>query len=98
MIRETAEEIGLSLSPDQLEVKHVQHRYSSSDDREYVDVYFGVQEWSGEVTIGEPDKCSNLLWAAWDELPDNLIPCVRLALQNVRQGMLYSEFGWPSET
>ena len=42
----------------------------------------------------EPDKCSELKWNKIDDLPDNIIPEVKLALENISKVIHYSEFGW----
>ncbi|MGH3547229.1 MAG: hypothetical protein ACRDQU_03710 [Pseudonocardiaceae bacterium] len=49
-------------------------------DTEYLDLFFTVEQWSGSPAIGEPDKCSELVWALRSELPPDLVDYVGTAL------------------
>ena len=42
----------------------------------------------------EPDKCDDLSWFSLDQLPDNMIPYVKHAIECFRERIIYSEFGW----
>lgn len=92
IIRETHEEIGVDVDISNLKMVHVMHR--KSPDRLYIDVYFEASNWRNEPTIGEPDKCDELLWANPDNAPKNTVPYVRLALGLIEKGDIYSEDGW----
>ena len=92
IIREADEEANINLSPKDLEVVHVMHRLGP--DREYFDIYLKAKKWIGDISIMEPDKCSELKWNKIDDLPDNIIPEVKLALENISKVIHYSEFGW----
>lgn len=89
-IREAAEEVGLVLKPEQLQFAHVMHRINP--DFEYVDFYFTCPEFEGEPRNMEPHKCDELRWVSYDELPDNMIPEVRIVLQHIRDHIPYSEY------
>jgi hypothetical protein len=43
----------------------------SPNDNEYLDLIFIIDDWSGEPTIGEPDKCTELVWADLRQLPND---------------------------
>ena len=90
-IREAAEEAGVTLKPDDIQVVHIMNR-KSEDGR--VDFFVRVKSWIGEITNQEPDKCDDLAWFPLTALPDNMIPYVRAALERCQQGLNYSEFGW----
>lgn len=90
-IREAREEIGVSLRPQDVRVVHVMNRKS---DDERIDFFLRVENWGGEIVNQEPDKCDDLRWFPLTSLPTNLIPYVRIGLENARKGILYSEFGW----
>ncbi len=53
-----------------------------------------VHKWSGEIVNAEPDKCDDLCWVSVDELPDNIIPYVKRAIENHLNGIAFDEFGW----
>ncbi|MDD5031819.1 MAG: NUDIX domain-containing protein [Patescibacteria group bacterium] len=94
LIRETREEADITLSLEDLEVIHVMHRLGPV--REYLDVYIRAEKWTGDITNMEPDKCDELKWYKLKNLPDNMVPEVRFALENISKNRYYSEFGWPS--
>ena len=91
MIREAREEIGIEISSQDLQVVGVMHR-KSNDER--IDFFLATTSWSGEITNREPDKCDRLAWFDVEELPENVIPYVRRALDNYRRGTLFDSFGW----
>ncbi|MFA6382261.1 MAG: NUDIX domain-containing protein [Candidatus Buchananbacteria bacterium] len=92
IIREAKEEAGITVFPEDLKVTHVMHRYRPA--REYFDIYLGTGKWSGEITNMEQDKCDELKWFKIDDLPENLIPEIKLALENIKNNIHYGEFGW----
>jgi len=94
MAREAREEAGLALDPAALSLAHVMHRRS---DDERVSFFFAAQRWSGTPRNMEPHKCRHLAWFPLDALPTNMVPYVRTALRLVREGEVYSEFGWPDD-
>lgn len=93
-VREAKEEAGIDLDPASLYLVHAQHRKSAHDGSERVDLYFSADEWSGEIKNCEPNKCSELKWFDLDELPENTIPGVKIALEEMRRDQIYSEYGW----
>lgn len=92
-LRETREEVGLTLSADRLRVVGVMHRKS---DNERVDFFlsYRLEPGDGEPENLEPEKCSELLWVDQSRLPADMIPYVRAGIENVRQGVWFQAFGW----
>jgi 8-oxo-dGTP diphosphatase len=66
----------------------------SPGDREYLDLVFTVSHWSGIPSIGEPDKCSELVWADPDNLPGDTIGYIATALRTLRRGEPLLIYGW----
>ena len=95
-VRESKEEIGVSVAPEDLFLAHVMQRNKSgdSDYGERMDMFFVTDKWSGEVTNMEPHKCDDLLWCAIDAPPENTIPYIVAALSAIQEGRFYSEFGY----
>ena len=91
MIREAREEVDIEISPPDLRVVGVMHR-KSNDER--IDFFLVTSSWSGEIANREPGKCDQLVWFDMDELPGNVIPYVRRALDNYRRGSWFDSFGW----
>jgi 8-oxo-dGTP pyrophosphatase MutT (NUDIX family) len=92
--RELLEETGISVIPVSLEMIHVMHRTKPDEAIDRVDFFFRAQEWSDEPVIAEPEKCDQLCWASFDQLPDNVVPYIRFALEQMMANNRYSEFGW----
>lgn len=92
-LRETAEEVGVALSPDRLRVVGVMHR-KSDDERVDFFLAYRLEAADREPENREPEKCSELLWADQAQLPDDTIPYVRAGIENFRRGVWFQEFGW----
>lgn len=58
----------------------------SAGDHEYLDLFFAVGAWAGTPSIGEPAKCSELVWATADQPPVDTVEFVRAALNQVVAG------------
>ena len=93
IIREAREEAGLEVSPDNLEVIHVMHRKKETT-HERIDIFIQAKEWRGEIKNLEPKKCDDLSWFDMDNLPGNVIPYVKHAIECIRERRVYSEHGW----
>jgi 8-oxo-dGTP diphosphatase len=97
--REALEEIGVHIDLNNIAFATVMHRKSNDTlpgTSERVDFFIHVKEWQGEPFNAEPEKCDELRWCDVDELPENIIPYVKQAIQNFRAGVLFEEFGWKS--
>lgn len=93
-IRESREEAGMHADPAQLEFAHVSYRHNNDADRVYVDFFFVCKEWSGEPINAEPDKCDDVRWFPLNNLPENVVPFVRNAINAHQQQKHFSEYGW----
>src|SRR5688500_1097359 len=89
--REALEETGVVIDTATLKFVGVMHR-KSNDER--IDFFFEATSWSGELGNAEPEKCDELAWYAFDNLPPNVVPSVRRAIENSRAGIVFEEFGW----
>lgn len=90
MIREAKEEVGISLTQNNLEFVHVMQRIKEDDQR--IDIFFTIQNWQGEPHNTEPDKHDELKWFPIDQLPENTIPSIKHVIEHVQTGKLFSEF------
>jgi 8-oxo-dGTP diphosphatase len=91
MVREASEEAGITIREEDLRLVHVMHRRS---DDEWIDLFFTTASWEGEPAIKEADKCDDLRWFPLSDLPENMVPYVRSALERVQEGAAFSQFGW----
>ncbi|MFH1457053.1 MAG: NUDIX domain-containing protein [Patescibacteria group bacterium] len=97
MVREAKEEAGISLNPDDLEIIHVMHRQENFTDvgkRERIDIFIKPNKWEGKPQNLEPDKCDDISWFPVNNLPENMVPCVKKALKYIHDKIFYSEFGF----
>ncbi len=88
---EVKEEAGLEIQPSEIEVVGVMHR-KGTDER--VDFFLAASRWKGNIVNAEPDKCDDLSWHSVHELPVNMVPYVRRALENYWKGRFFHSFGW----
>ena len=90
--REIKEEIGIDINPEDLEMVHIMHRKTERDER--IDFFMTAKSYSGEIQNIEPHKCDDLSWFKLSELPENIIDYVKIAIENYRDEVTYSEFGY----
>ncbi|AWR95609.1 NUDIX hydrolase [Acidianus brierleyi] len=92
MMREAKEESGILLDSKDLVLVHVMHRF---ENQERVDFFFKANKWKGEPVIMEPNKAGALEWVRLSELPYNVVPYVKQAIElGLKKGQIYSEYGW----
>jgi mutator protein MutT len=82
-IREAEEEVGVKIN----EPKFVLVMYS---DDNYACFFFEVRSWDGEIRNCEEDKCDDVQWFELDQLPKNLTPEVKAAIQNYQKQSFYA--------
>jgi ADP-ribose pyrophosphatase YjhB (NUDIX family) len=94
--REAMEEAGVEIEPENLNLAYTLHRKSEQKhgDRVYVDLFFEVNAWTGELQNMEPDKCDDLTWFELESLPENMIDYIRFTLEQIKLGKTFGEFGW----
>jgi 8-oxo-dGTP diphosphatase len=89
LIRESWEEAGIKLSPDDIELVHVLHKRSSKEHR--IVLYFRAYNFDGHPKSREKNKFENVEWWPLKELPRNLTATVRHVLKSYNSGIMYSE-------
>ena len=93
-VRETYEEVGVSLARGELEFCHlIDHR--SPEGQQRLGVAFTAQRWSGEPHNREPHKHSQLIWADPAAPPRDCVPYAAALLTRFAQGALLSTDGYP---
>ncbi len=90
IIREVKEEAGIILQAEDLSVVHVMNR--NIQDNERIDIFFIAEKWTGNIENKEPNKCDDLSWFDLDDMPDNVIPYIKEAINCIKNKVVYSEF------
>lgn len=91
LIREAKEEAGITICSEDLRAIYVLHRRSERDN---IDLFMKCNRWAGDISNQEPHKCGGLRFFSYEDLPLNLIECIRGVLHNIKDGKIYSEYGW----
>lgn len=90
-LRETLEEVGVAIKPENLELAHISYRAKVGEHVDRVDFFFRTKIWAGEPVNAEPNRCSELVWASLDALPEDVVPVIREVLGHIGRGALFSE-------
>lgn len=98
-VREAEEEVGIKVKTENLKPAITTHRYSQEenkdiDDMQWVDLYFEVIDYEGELRNAEPHMHSELAWLSLDNLPKNITPSVAESLKAWSEGKRYFEYGY----
>jgi 8-oxo-dGTP pyrophosphatase MutT (NUDIX family) len=94
LIREAQEEAGLVIEPGDVELVHVVHLVDSPSARPRIGLVFRARAWSGTPTVLEPDRCVKWRWWNPKDLPSDVVPYTRQAIDAVLAGSPYSHRGW----
>ena len=93
-IRETKEELGIDVKIENVEPICIIHKNIGLT---YYNGYFKTTKWSGEPKVNEPEKCEEIRWFNIDDLPENMIDDRIVAVQNYKNNIYYSEYGWENK-
>ncbi len=87
-IRETHEELGLTLSPADLVPLTGMHRTNGGTEplEQRVDWFFSCRTRTGEPRVMEPEKDGGLRWFRLADLPDTTVPHERAVLDALTAG------------
>ncbi len=88
LIREAKEEIGIDIDIKDVELVTIVHDIKNN---EYINGYFKVTKWQGEVKINEKDKIEEIRWCDIDNLPQNIIENRKVSIKNYKEKIFYDE-------
>lgn len=92
-LRELKEEIGITVDPDHLEFLCVAPRNSAATP--YVAYEFVIRDRDYNYQNTEPEKCSELVWADLNDLPEEVIEDFRQIIEGgLIGGAKYVEVGF----
>lgn len=93
-VRELKEEAGVTAETNDLNFVHVCQRKSTDNTLMWIDLVYETHKWRGEPYNAEPKVHGELKWLDLDNLPENIVPAVRHYFECIKQGKMYSEYGW----
>jgi 8-oxo-dGTP diphosphatase len=91
-VREAKEEVGVAIKPEDLKFVFVTYRHEESSD--WINIVFEALTWEGDLYNAEPDVHGELVWFDPKDLPENMVPSVRIAIEHIEAGDSYAEYGW----
>ncbi|MEK7497336.1 MAG: NUDIX domain-containing protein [Patescibacteria group bacterium] len=91
LVRESKEEIGISIKREDVKLVHIMH---SVDSKERMGFFFEVKKWNGEIKNMEPEKHGDVKWFEINKLPKNMVAYAKYAIKCCKKGQLLSEYGW----
>lgn len=101
VIREAAEEVNITIAPQDTTLAHVLYRKHTQPDG-YVffqqDMFFSVSKFTGVIRNLEPHKADDVNFFPLEELPQTLSPFIDHAIKCILKGEMYSEFGFILKT
>lgn len=95
-LRECREELGVQVSREHCCFFALVHKHEKSTGLTYYNGYFAVQEYDGEPSVCEPEKCAEIRWFPIHALPCDLIGDRREAVSAYFTKKPYIEYGWDS--
>ncbi|MER7541276.1 hypothetical protein ABTX77_42070 [Streptomyces sp. NPDC097704] len=85
LVRETREETGLVVDPDDVCAAVAVHRRAPAGDAR-IGVFCEVRSWSGAPEVMEPVVCDRMEWFGFDSLPEPMVAYCRAGLDAYRAG------------
>ena len=66
------------------------------EDADYILITFWTNTYQSTPKIMEPDKCNELKWFKIDELPKHLADTRKIMIENHKNHIPYTEYGFES--
>ncbi len=94
-IREAKEEVGIIFAKEDVELAQVVHSAANPfNAHELLLFVFKVENFQGSFKNMEPEKCDDLRFFNLNNLPENLIPGAKAALEAIQNEKMYTETYW----
>ncbi|GHG13007.1 hypothetical protein GCM10017667_53330 [Streptomyces filamentosus] len=94
LVREAREEAGLVFDPADVDLVHTVHMREHPSDPPRIQLFFRARHWEGAPKRRERDKCLRWEWWSAKDLPEQLVPYTRAAIEGIRAGRPFTELGW----
>jgi 8-oxo-dGTP diphosphatase len=91
-IRETQEEVGVTIDPHDFTLVHVlQVKKGGTNTKDILGFYFVAEAWQGTPVNNEPDRHSGIGWFDINALPGHVTEHAKQALNGLQKNIRYSE-------
>ena len=70
-----------------MEILHIYHRYKKG----MLKFVFKTDKYNGIPINNELDKCEKIEWIDFEYLPENIVPSIKIELDNIKNGVYYSK-------
>ena len=87
VVREAKEELGIDIQEKDLQLVAVLHPYQE----EYMNIFFSTKKFEGTPQIIEKEKCDDLRWFDFGNLPDNTIERIKQVIKCMENGIIYDD-------
>jgi 8-oxo-dGTP pyrophosphatase MutT (NUDIX family) len=87
-IRETFEEVGITIEQKDL---HYVHTCNKSSETIMIIGVFRATQWQGNPFNKEPEKHDDMQWFSYDALPNDLLPTHKMIIEAVQRKKIFSE-------
>lgn len=89
VVRETKEELGIDINEDDLKYVCIIRKIKADD---YINTFFITDKYLGNPKIMEEDKCDDIKWFDINNLPKNMIPADKRAIENYFNKIYFDEY------
>jgi hypothetical protein len=66
----------------------------SQSQRSWIGQFVLCTKWRGTAYLADPDKHAEIVWQPLHDIPEDTVPYVLQAIENILNECPYSEFGW----
>ncbi len=92
-IRETEEETGITVRPEDLVLAHVVQRNKADENmNDRMDFYFMAMQWRGSPVNKEPELHDEIGWFPKNNLPPHMVDFIGAACTSILAGKNFSTF------
>lgn len=94
IIREAKEEVGLTIQDSDIEVVSSLHRICDNGTYNAIEFILIIKDFQGEPKNLEPDFCEKLEWIDINNLPNNISPYAKTAIENYKKKIVFTEIDY----
>lgn len=83
VVREALEELGVHVEANDLRHVVTVHQRDQGASQSRLQLFFSCSRWKGTPRITEPHLCDEIGWFLPENLPPNLVPYTRIAIESM---------------